>query len=77
MVRLVRAGRTPEDLGREFEPSAQAFEFKSEFKTAFRATPARYGTFRDRRRINDLPESLNVPKPATLLTRWGSAVRVC
>jgi transposase len=24
MVRLVRAGRTPEDLGREFEPSAQA-----------------------------------------------------
>jgi transposase len=24
MVRLVRSGRTPEDLGREFEPSAQA-----------------------------------------------------
>jgi len=24
MIRLVRAGRTPEDLGREFEPSAQA-----------------------------------------------------
>jgi len=24
MVRQVRAGRTPEDLGREFEPSAQA-----------------------------------------------------
>ena len=24
MVRLVGAGRTPEDLGREFEPSAQA-----------------------------------------------------
>jgi transposase len=24
MVRLARAGRTPEDLGREFEPSAQA-----------------------------------------------------
>lgn len=24
MVRLVRAGRTPEELGREFEPSAQA-----------------------------------------------------
>lgn len=24
MVRLVRSGRTPEDLGREFEPSAQS-----------------------------------------------------
>ncbi len=24
MVRLVRAGRTPEELGREFEPTAQA-----------------------------------------------------
>ena len=24
MVRLVREGRTPEDLGREFEPSAQS-----------------------------------------------------
>ena len=24
MVRLVRSGRTPEDLGREFEPSSQA-----------------------------------------------------
>lgn len=24
MVKLVRAGRTPEDLGREFEPSAQS-----------------------------------------------------
>ena len=24
MVRLVRSGRSPEDLGREFEPSAQA-----------------------------------------------------
>jgi transposase len=24
MVELVRSGRTPEDLGREFEPSAQA-----------------------------------------------------
>ena len=24
MVRLVRSGRTPEELGREFEPSAQA-----------------------------------------------------
>ena len=24
MIRLVRSGRTPEDLGREFEPSAQA-----------------------------------------------------
>jgi transposase len=24
MVELVRAGRTPEELGREFEPSAQA-----------------------------------------------------
>ncbi len=24
MVRLARAGRSPEDLGREFEPSAQA-----------------------------------------------------
>lgn len=24
MVRLVRTGRTPEELGREFEPSAQA-----------------------------------------------------
>jgi transposase len=24
MVRLARSGRTPEDLGREFEPSAQA-----------------------------------------------------
>jgi len=24
MIRLVRAGRSPEDLGREFEPSAQS-----------------------------------------------------
>ena len=53
--------------------SATAVEFKTEFKTAFRATPARYGTFEDARRIKELPESLNVPKPATLLTRWRSA----
>ena len=26
MVELVRAGRTPEQLAKEFEPSAQAFE---------------------------------------------------
>jgi hypothetical protein len=42
--------------------SAGAVEFKTEFKTAFRATPARYGTFEDRPRIKELPESLNVPK---------------
>ena len=57
--------------------SAQAFEFKTEFKTTFRATPSRCGTFADRPRIKELPESLNVPKAPTLLTRWGSAVRVC
>jgi methylphosphotriester-DNA--protein-cysteine methyltransferase len=57
--------------------SAEAVEFKTEFKTTFRATPARYGTFEDRPRIKELLESLNVPKAPTLLTRWGSAVRVC
>jgi hypothetical protein len=45
------------DQGTSDPHSAEAFEFKTEFKTTFRATPARYGTFEKRPRIKELPES--------------------